>query len=165
MSMLGTGGAVPREDFDAVFDLAENLLRGGAYAQALRLFDRLHGQSCRELPVTVNLALCHMAAENWSGALALLDEALGLAKRLPPSPQPPLDEICRRLLARQVREGAHRSPMPKTLPGALPGYAREIVQLLLLEVCVRLELIDRVRALEASLMAVGYPINDIFREE
>lgn len=155
MALLG-GTATPQSAGASTatpsFSLACELYRNGAYAEAYVLFTPL---AASDPAAMVNLALCHMRAEEWSAALNLLDKALELVK-LPPRRNLPGDATYRALIQCQGSSPDYLCAMPRNAPQLVPDYTREVILRLLVDVCVECKLWERVQALAPGLAAKGY---------
>lgn len=155
MGLLG-GSSTPQATGGAAsapsFPLACELYRSGAFAEAYVIFTPL---AVTHTAAAVNLALCHIQAGEWPAALQLLDRALDQIKE-PPRRNLPGDATFRALTKLQGAGEDYLCPLPQDAPRLAPEYTREVISRLLVDVCVRCGLWDRVQTIAPPLAAKGY---------
>ncbi|MDR1098998.1 MAG: hypothetical protein LBL28_00805 [Treponema sp.] len=165
----------------AAVSFSAGLIDQGRYAEAFKLLAPL-GSAENSLPPELrpslyfNLALCLMAAEQYTGAAAELEKALEALKRLAPAggfrpagagfgpaasaktaglpsaaPAVPPEhtEVWRKLRGAEL-EGAAR-PFRPDYPASFPREAREDITVALIGVCERCGLEEKAKTLRAAL--------------
>jgi tetratricopeptide (TPR) repeat protein len=148
----GAPGKADARDWDKLYPLACELFKSGTVSEAYQIFKDLEREHAG---VLFNLALCHLAADQYERAIGYLDRALSLVKKKPLADRPTLNETYR-LLAVRERESGYRLPLPQDAPEYAPGYVRDTIRRLLVDCCAELGLWDRVRTLAEALKPRRY---------
>ncbi|QQO07597.1 tetratricopeptide repeat protein [Breznakiella homolactica] len=160
MPLMGTPGTMPgnsgpETDPPGRFTLACDLFRAGLLDEAYRIFSSLMN-AAPPPALLANLALCHMEAGLWDGAVPLLENALAGVKRIPGGAALPGDSVAAALAKKSGNSLGYRLPLAENAGTLAPDCTRDILQRLLIDCCAELEDWERVRAIGSALSGKNY---------
>lgn len=147
MPVAGSHLHMNPEEFSTYYQLGCLLLQNQAYADAYQLFEKLEQT---HPGVSFNLALCHIAVQDWNSALSCLEQALLSIKKYP-MPLPSSSAYLPKLLEVQLETCKYQSPIPESAPDLAPGYVKDMILCVSADVCMELGLHHRVQTIAAAL--------------
>lgn len=159
MSLLGTpdpkNKMTVNKDISVTerFELACSMFRDGAFADAYAIFKDI-ADSGENVPVLVNLALCHMKVSEHERALFFLDKALQLSKGFPKEGKRADETYCKLFVFQSASE-SYLTPMPSNVIVS-SKYPEETILRLIVDVCTELGQKERVRLIASSLSEKNY---------
>lgn len=137
------------------FDLACRLYQSGAYAEAYTMFSSLAKQK-ESVSLLVNLALCHIQAESWDGALLNLEKAQSMSAVSRPEDFSFGDPLYQKLFEKQALSDGYKEPLPEDAPQHAAQYTTHVVTRLLIDVYAAKKMWAKVKALAQPLISGGY---------
>ncbi|WP_338102035.1 hypothetical protein [Methanolapillus millepedarum] len=148
-------------DYKRRFNTGFQLLSHSEFADAFLIFSNI-SEKTEDVAALFNLALCEKNAGDDQKAILTLEKALNLAKKIQ-SPEidaafssAVLSKNYAALSQKEKESAAYLSPMPQEYPRLFSKSAKEKITRVLIDVCLKCELWDKIIILSASLQGKGY---------